>query len=154
MNQRQLSVQTIVCTADDILMLDAGRGNSSIYVSNMVLQVTDCIADHLLRILGFCLLCVYLLQFELNLKWNLGKVLVVFPALALIRHRTSSVRAPLTNVLYIVVWVCYKEFITTGTTAYVCYVLIFFSLTNARTYRCHVLFLCNLYTSYAGFEIV
>lgn len=48
MNQRQLSVQTIVCTADDILMLDAGRGNSSIYVSNMVLQVTDCIADHLL----------------------------------------------------------------------------------------------------------
>lgn len=152
MNQRQLSVQTIVCTADDILMLDAGRGNSSIYVSNMVLQVTDCIADHLLRILGFCLLCVYLLQFELNLKWNLGKVLVVFHALALIRHRTSSVRAPPNKCT--LVWVCYKEFITTGTTAYVCYILIFFSLTNARTYRCHVLFLCNLYTSYAGFEIV
>lgn len=129
MNQRQLSVQTIVCTADDILMLDAGRGNSSIYVSNMVLQVTDCIADHLLRILGFCLLCVYLLQFELNLKWNLGKVLVVFPALALIRHRTSSVRAPPNKCT--LVWVCY-EFITTGTTAVVCYILIFFS--NKCTY--------------------
>lgn len=131
MNQRQLSVQTIVCTAVDILMLDADRGNSSIFVLNMVLQVTDCIADHLLPNSWFLfVMCLSILQFELYLKWNLGKVLVVFPALAMIRHRTSSVRAPLANVL--LVWVCYKELITTGTTAYVCYILIFSS--NKCTY--------------------